>query len=196
MAHELPDLPYDHDGLEPYLSIRTLQLHHGSHHQGYVDALNEAEAQVDRARESGEMSALRALCDALAFNYSGHMLHSLYWRCMSPDGGGAPSGALAEQIDNDFDSFGEFRARFVAATTAVQASGWGVLVWQPVGRKLVILQAEKHQDLAQWACVPVMVVDVWEHAYYLDYANERARYVEGFFDVADWEFIGRRFERA
>jgi Fe-Mn family superoxide dismutase len=196
MAHELPDLPYAYDALDPFLGEQTLRTHHDRHHQGYVDGLNSAEAAIESAREAGDFSDVRSICDALAFNYSGHLFHSLYWQCMSPDGGGEPDGALAEQIGNDFEDFSTFKQQFLAATNAVQGSGWGVLAWQPQGQRLVVLQAEKHQNLSEWGAVPVMVLDVWEHAYYLDYQNERSRYTEAFFDVVNWEFILRRFEVA
>jgi len=196
MAHELPDLPYGYDELEPFLGEQTLRTHHGKHHRGYVDGLNEAEQRIEQARESGDFSNVRTICDALAFNYSGHLFHSMYWQCMSPDGGGPPAGALAEQISNDFGDFETFRAQFQAAADAVQASGWGVLAWQPLGQRLVVLQAEKHQNLAEWGAVPIMVLDVWEHAYYLDYQNERKKYTDAFFDVVNWDFVSRRFEQA
>jgi len=196
MAHELPDLPYSYDALEPFLGEETLRIHHDKHHQGYVDGLNTAEERIEVAREAGDFASVRAICDALAFNYSGHLFHSIYWGCMSPDGGGEPSGALAEQIVNDFDDLATFRAQFAAATNAVQGSGWGVLAWQPLGQSLVVLQAEKHQNLAQWGVVPVLVLDVWEHAYYLDYQNDRKRYTEAFFDVINWDFALQRFEQA
>jgi len=196
MAHELPDLPYSYDALEPFLGEETLRIHHDKHHQGYVDGLNTAEERIEVAREAGDFASVRAICDALAFNYSGHLFHSIYWGGMSPDGGGEPSGALAEQIVNDFDDLATFRAQFAAATNAVQGSGWGVLAWQPLGQSLVVLQAEKHQNLAQWGVVPVLVLDVWEHAYYLDYQNDRKRYTEAFFDVINWDFALQRFEQA
>ncbi len=196
MAHKLPELPYSYDALEPFLSEQTLCIHHDRHHRGYVDGLNQAEERIETAREAGDFSSVRAICDALAFNYSGHLFHSIYWQCMSPGGGGEPSGALAEQIVNDFDDLATFRTQFTAATNAVQGSGWGVLAWQPLGQSLVVLQAEKHQNLAQWGAVPVVVLDVWEHAYYLDYQNERKRYTEAFFDVINWEFALHRFEQA
>lgn len=196
MPHELPELPYPGDALEPYLGEQTLRIHHDRHHQGYVDALNEAETAIERAREANDLSRARSICDALAFNYSGHLFHSIYWQCMSPDGGGDPTGPLAQQINRDFGSVAGFRAHFVAAANAVQASGWAVLAWQPLGQRLVVLQAEKHQDLAEWGVTPLLVLDVWEHAYYLDYQNERPRFTEGFFEVINWDYAGRRFERA
>ncbi len=196
MAHELPLLPYDYDALEPYLDEQTLRIHHDKHHQGYVSGLNETEEKLQQAQQAGDFANIRALCDALAFNYSGHLFHSIYWTNMSPNGGGRPEGALAEQIEEDFASFDTFRSQFLAATNAVQGSGWGVLVWQPLGQQLVILQAEKHQNLTQWGAVPIMVLDVWEHAYYLQYQNRRPEFTEGFFDVVNWPEIANRFEQA
>jgi superoxide dismutase, Fe-Mn family len=196
MAHELPLLPYEYDALEPYLDEQTLRIHHDKHHQGYVSGLNEAEDKLQQARQAGDFANIRALSDALAFNYSGHLFHSIYWTNMSPNGGGRPEGALAEQIEKDFASFDTFRSQFLAATNAVQGSGWGVLVWQPLGQQLVILQAEKHQNLAQWGAVPIMVLDVWEHAYYLQYQNRRPEFTEGFFDVVNWSEVANRFEQA
>ena len=195
MAFELPELPYEKDALEPYMGEQTLELHHGKHHQGYVDGLNAAEEKAAEARETGEYSNIRAISDAQAFNYSGHLFHTIFWTCMSPDGGGEPDGPLAEQIDRDFGGFEAFKAHFIAASNAVQASGWGVLAWQPMGEKLVILQAEKHQNLSEWGAQPIMVLDVWEHAYYLDYQNRRPEFTEGFFDVINWEAIAARFRR-
>lgn len=196
MAHELPKLPYDYDALAPFLGEETLRLHHDRHHRGYVDGLNAAEEKLNEAREAGDFNAIRSLCDALAFNYSGHLFHSIYWECMSPNGGGEPSGALLEQIESDFESFPIFKAQFLAATNSIQGSGWGVLAWQPLGQKLVILQAEKHQNLAQWGVVPVLVLDVWEHAYYLDYQNRRTDYTAAFFDVVNWACVQDSFNGA
>jgi Fe-Mn family superoxide dismutase len=196
MSHNLPRLPYAYDALEPFLSRQALEIHYEKHHRSYVERLNAAEGRIEEAREAGDFASIRAVCDALSFNYSGHLFHSIYWQCMSPDGGGEPEGALAHQIERDFGGLRGLRSQMVAATTAVQASGWGVLAWQPLGQRLVVLQAEKHQNLAQWGAVPLLVLDAWEHAYYLDYQNERARYSEAFFDVVDWEFVGRRLEQA
>jgi len=165
-------------------------------HIHHVDGLNAAEEKIAQAQQSGDFANIRPLCDALAFNCSGHLFHSIYWASMSPEGGGEPSGALAEQIEKDFDSFDTFKSQFLAATNSVQGSGWGVLVWQPLGQQLVILQAEKHQNLAQWGATPIMVLDVWEHAYYLQYQNRRAEFTQGFFDVVNWPEVEKRFEQA
>ncbi len=199
MPHELPDLPYGYDALEPFLNEETMRLHHDKHHAGYVKGLNEAEEKIKAAQQSGDLSAIRALCDALAFNYSGHLLHSLFWNNMSPDGGGQPEGELAAHIAKDFGPFAPFETftgQFLAATNSVHGSGWGVLAWQPLSSQLVILQAEKHQNLAQWGVTPLLVLDVWEHAYYLQYQNRRAEYTEGFFDVINWDDVAARLVAA
>ena len=196
MAFELPDLPYAYDALEPFLGAQTLTLHHDKHHAGYVNGLNEAEAKLTAAREAGDFSTMRALCDALAFNYSGHLLHSIFWTNMAPDGGGEPSGDLANAIADAFGDYATFKAEFLAATNSVQGSGWGVLGWQPLGEKLVVLQAEKHQNFAQWGVTPILVLDVWEHAYYLDYQNRRADFTAAFFDVVNWSDVAQRLAAA
>ncbi|MEN6645276.1 MAG: superoxide dismutase [Armatimonadia bacterium] len=196
MAFELPELPYAYKALEPYLSEETLKFHHDKHHNAYVTALNEAEEKIAKAQEAGDFAAIRALSNAIAFNYSGHLLHSLFWTNMSPDGGGEPQGALAEQIKKDFKSFDTFKAQFLAATNAVQGSGWGILAWQPLGQKLVVLQTEKHQNEAQWGVTPILVLDVWEHAYYLQYQNRRPDFTKGFFDVVNWKDVAGRLEAA
>ena len=196
MAHELSDLPYPYGALEPFLNEETMHLHHDKHHAGYVHGLNEAEQKIKATQEAGDLSAIRALCDALAFNYSGHLLHTLFWNNMSPDGGGEPGGELAAQIAEDFGPFETFKGQFLAAAYSVQGSGWGVLAWQPLGSQLVILQAEKHQNLAQWGVTPILVLDVWEHAYYLQYQNRRAEFIDGFFDVINWDDVAARLAAA
>ena len=196
MPHQLPDLPYAYDALEPFLNEETMHLHHDKHHAGYVKGLNEAEEKIKAAQQSGDFSAIRALCDALAFNYSGHLFHSLFWNNMSPNGGGEPEGELAAQTEQDFGSFATFKAQFLAATNSVQGSGWGVLAWQPLGSQLVILQAEKHQNLAQWGVTPLLVLDVWEHAYYLQYQNRRPEFTAGFFEVVNWDDVAARMAAA
>jgi Fe-Mn family superoxide dismutase len=197
MPYELPELPYAYEALEPFLSAETLHLHHDKHHAGYVKGLNDTEDKLKAAQAAGDFAAIRALLDALAFNYSGHLLHSLFWTNMKPGGGGAPRGALAEQIQTAFGSFDKFKAEFLAATNAVQGSGWGILAWEPLGKKLVILQAEKHQNLAQWGVTPLLVLDVWEHAYYLQYQNRRPDFTAGFFEHAvNWDDVAGRLAAA
>jgi Fe-Mn family superoxide dismutase len=187
----LPPLPYAKDSLEPVLSTETLSLHHGKHHQGYVNGLNATLRRLAEARESGEFSQVKGLSRDLAFHGSGHILHTLYWNSMTP-GGGEPTREFAAAIEKDFGSVEAMQAHFAAATGKAEASGWGILAYEPVARRLMVLQAEKHQNLAIWGVVPLLVCDVWEHAYYVDYRNQRASYVEGFMEIADWSFAGRR----
>jgi len=189
---ELLPLPYAYDALQPFLSAETLRLHHDIHHAGYVKGLKAAEDKVKAAQASGDFSAIGALCNELAFHYSGHLLHSIYWVSVSPNGGGQPEGELADWVRDDFGSFDTFKAQFLAATNAVQGSGWGILAWQPLGQQLVVLQAEKHQNLAQWGVTPILVLDVWEHAYYVDYRNKRSDYTAAFFGVVDWPGVLNR----
>jgi Fe-Mn family superoxide dismutase len=161
-----------------------------------VKGLNTAEEKMAAIVEGGDSGAIRAVCDALAFNGSGHILHTIYWTCMSPDGGGNPAGDLAEQINSDFGSVDALKKTILAASGAVQGSGWGVLAWQPMWDQLVILQAEKHQNLTQWGAAPLLVIDMWEHAFYLDYENRKQEYLDGFFDVVNWDSVAERFSAA
>lgn len=195
MPHELPQLPYAYNALEPHYDEATVRLHHDIHHKGYVDGLNNAEAKLAEAREKGDFALIKHWERELAFHGSGHLLHSLFWMNMSPNGGGAPSGTLAERINQDFGSFEAFKKQFSAAAVAVEGSGWAVLVWNPEFKKLEILQAEKHQNLTQWGVTPLLTVDVWEHAYYLKYQNKRAAWVEAWWNLVNWEDVAARFEK-
>lgn len=194
MPHTLPELPYAYNALEPFLSAEALEIHHGKHHQGYVTALNDAEEALGEVQGDGDLARVRGLCDALAFNYSGHLLHSIFWTNMSPDGGGKPDGALGDVVRRDFGSFERMAKLFLAAADTVQGSGWGILGWQPLAQRLVILQAEKHQNLAQWGVTPLLVLDVWEHAYYLQYQNRRKEFTAGFLGVINWADVAARLK--
>jgi Fe-Mn family superoxide dismutase len=196
MPHELPPLPYAYDALEPAIDEQTMKLHHDIHHQGYVNGLNSAEEKLADARAKGDLAAVKHLSRELAFHGSGHFLHTIFWQNMSPDGGGKPSGELAEAIDKDFGGFDQFSAHFQAASNAVEGSGWGILAYQPAGDQLVVLQSEKHHNLTQWGVVPLLVLDVWEHAYYLKYQNKRPAYTKAFFDVINWKDVAERFKAA
>lgn len=193
MAHELPSLDYDYDALEPHIDGQTMRLHHDIHHLGYVNGLNNAEAKLAAARESGDYALVQHWERQLAFHGAGHFLHCIFWKNMSPNGGGKPSGPLLKKIEADFGSFEAFSAHFKAAATAVEASGWGLLVKNNISGKLEILTSEKHQNLTQWVVTPLLVIDVWEHAYYLKYQNKRAAYVEAFFNVINWDDVAARF---
>ncbi|NLF76692.1 MAG: superoxide dismutase [Chloroflexi bacterium] len=197
--HELPPLPYAYDALEPHIDEQTMRLHHDKHHLGYVNGLNKAEEKLAEARAAGDFAMVKHWSREAAFHGSGHFLHAIFWPNMAPagnGGGGAPSGVLAEQINKDFGSVEAFKAHFSAAANAVEGSGWALLVWQPVGEKLEVLQSEKHHNLTQWGVVPLLVLDVWEHAYYLKYQNNRGAYVEAFWNVVNWSDVAERFKAA
>ncbi len=199
MPYELPPLPYAYNALEPYIDEQTMHLHHDIHHKGYVDNQNKAEAELAKARQAGDYALVKHWERELAFNGSGNILHTMFWTNMAPanhGGGGTPQGALAEQINKDFGSFDAFKAQFIAAATGVEGSGWGILAWEPLGKRLVVLMAEKHQNLTEWGATPLLVLDVWEHAYYLKYQNKRGDYVKAFVNIINWADVARRLEKA
>lgn len=196
MKHELPALPYAYDALEPYYDEQTVRLHHDAHHKAYVDGLNNAEAKLAEAREKGDFGLVKHWERELAFHGSGHLLHSLFWENMTPNGGGPATGPVASRIEADFGSYDSFRKQFTAAAVSVEGSGWAVLCWNPVFKNLVILTAEKHQNLTQWGVVPLLTVDVWEHAYYLAYQNKRAVYIEAWWNLVNWEDVNKRYNEA
>lgn len=188
----LPPLPYKYDELEPYIDAETMQLHHDKHHAGYVKGLNSALDGLDAVRQgTRDASDVKALSRDLAFNGSGHFLHTIFWNCMSPSGGGKPSGRIAEMIERDFGGYANCSKQFQAAASQVEASGWGLLVLEPLSRKLWTMQAEKHQNLTAWGVVPLIAIDVWEHAYYLKYQNRRGEYVGAFMNTINWDFVNR-----
>jgi Fe-Mn family superoxide dismutase len=192
--HTLPELPYSYDALEPHIDEQTMRLHHDIHHAGYVAGLNAALIKLDDARNRSDYAAVKHLSREVAFHGSGHFLHNLFWENMSPDGGGEPSGAIAEAINAEFGSFGTFKSYFSATANAVEGSGWAILAYHKEADQLLVLQAEKHQNLTAQGVVPLMVLDVWEHAYYLKYQNKRPAYTEAFFNVINWDFVNKRFE--
>lgn len=193
MAHELPALPYAYNALEPHIDEQTMKLHHDKHHLAYVTGLNNAEAKLAEAREKGDYSLVKHWEREAAFHGAGHFLHCIFWENMSPKGGGKPSGALADAIASKFGSFDVFMKHFKAAGAAVEGSGWVLLVRNNMTKALDILTAEKHQDLTQWVVTPLLVCDVWEHAYYLKYQNNRASYLEAFANVINWDDVAKRF---
>jgi Fe-Mn family superoxide dismutase len=194
--HQLPPLPYPYNALEPYIDETTMRLHHDLHHQSYVDGLNRAEKKLAQARETGQFKLIKHWERELAFHGAGHYLHTLFWETMSPQGGGKPTGSLLQQIEKDFGSFSAFKKQFTAAAEQVEGSGWAILVWSPRSRRLEILQAEKHQNLSQWDVIPLLPLDVWEHAYYLTYQNRRKQYIEAWWNVVNWPAVRKRFEKA
>jgi Fe-Mn family superoxide dismutase len=192
----LPTLPYAYSALEPHIDEQTMRLHHDKHHLAYVNGLNAALAALAKARETNDYSLVQYYSNQASFHGAGHILHLIFWNNMSPNGGGEPKGALAQAIVRDFGSFAAFKANFDAAANKVEGGGWAILAYQPLGKQLLILQAEKHQNLSQWGAVPLLVLDVWEHAYYLKYQNRRADYVTAFHNVINWDDVADRFTKA
>lgn len=193
--HTLPPLPYAYNALEPYIDVRTMKLHHDKHHQSYVDGLNKAEKELESARRKGQYELVKHWERELAFNGAGHYLHTIFWKIMTPHGG-KPAEELLEEINKSFGSFKQFKEQFSSAANKVEGSGWAILVWSPVSRRLEILQAEKHQNLSQWDVVPLLVLDVWEHAYYLQYENNRKDYIENWWNVVNWLEVLHRYKKA
>ncbi len=192
MAHNLPDLPYGYDALEPFYDEETVRLHHDMHHKAYVDGLNNAEAKLSEAILNGDFALIKHIERELAFHGSGHVLHTTFWENMKPGGGGPADGAVAELIDRDFGSFDSFKKLFSASAAAVEGSGWTILACNPAFEKLVVLQVEKHQNLNQWNAVPLLIIDVWEHAYYLKYKNKRAAWIEAWWNLVNWDDVNKR----
>ncbi len=191
--HQLPPLPYDYNALEPVISAETLRLHHDKHHKAYVDGLNKAETALVEVRKRNDDQFLKYWENELAFHGSGHILHSIYWTIMAPlRMGGQPGPHTLYQINCYFGSFNAFKNQFINAADEVEGSGWGILTWQPTWKRLEVLQAEKHQNLTQWSGIPILVCDVWEHAYYLDYQNNRQKYIDSWWELINWQEVERR----
>ncbi|MBU8770590.1 superoxide dismutase [Cytobacillus oceanisediminis] len=194
--HFLPPLPYDYSALEPHISGEIMRLHHDKHHQSYVDGLNKAEVMLQNARDNNDYSLVKHWSRELAFHGSGHYLHTIFWNNMSPEGGGKPSGALLKEINKYFGSFERFKNHFTEAAKQVEGVGWAILVWSPRARRLEILQSERHMLLTQWDTIPLLVLDVWEHAYYLQYKNNRGEYVKSWWNVVNWKDVEDRYLKA
>src|SRR3954466_13194822 len=189
----LPELGYDYGALAPSISGQIMELHHSKHHQAYVTGANGALAALAEARDKGDLANVNKLEKDLAFNLGGHVNHSIFWTNMSPDGGDKPTGDLASAIDDGFGSFDKFVAHFTAAATGIQGSGWAVLSWDPLGKQLIIQQLFDQQANSAMGTIPVLQLDMWEHAFYLDYLNVKADYVKAFWNIANWQNAGLRF---
>lgn len=194
--YSLPKLPYAYDALAPTIDEQIMRIHHDKHHAGYVKGLNSALDKLQAARQDGKDAELPGLTESLAFNGSGHVLHTLYWNNMKPGGGGEPSGMLADHINKNFGNFDAFKRQMSVVSTKVSGSGWGVLAFEPFGHRLVVLGAEKHENHTIWGCFPLLVIDVWEHAYYLQYQNNRGSYVDKIWNVINWDYVAQRCQTA
>lgn len=189
----LPELRYAYDALEPHLSAETLELHHDKHHRSYVTGANETLAELDDVRQSDDFERIAGLERALAFHTSGHILHSLYWQNLSPDGGGEPRGELGASIDRDFGSFERFRKQMTQAAATTMGSGWAALVHEPVTGRLLVVQIHDHQNVTVQGALPLMVLDAWEHAYYAQYKASKEAYFEALWNIWNWEDIATRY---
>lgn len=194
--YELPPLPYDYDALEPSIDAEIMRLHHDEHHLGYVEGANAALETLEEMRERGDFSDIKSVKRDLSFNLSGHVLHTVFWENMHPDGGGDPPSDLADVMTTHFGSVETFKEEFSAAAANVEGSGWGLLVYDHLADMPIVIQAEDHNDLAVQGSTPLLVLDVWEHAYYLQYKNNRDEYVENWWEVVNWEDVARRYEAA
>jgi len=195
-VYTLPDLPYDYSALEPALVGQIMELHHDKHHAAYVKGANDTLDQLAEAGESASPTTTVGLEKTLAFNLSGHVLHSIFWQNLSPDGGDRPDGELSAAINEYFGSFEAFSKRLSTATTGVQGSGWGVLGYEPVSGRLIIEQLYDHHGNVGVASTPLLVFDAWEHAYYLQYKNVRPDYVDRLWSVVNWSDVAARFQAA
>ncbi|MBP2077140.1 Fe-Mn family superoxide dismutase [Oceanobacillus polygoni] len=195
-GHRLPPLPYPYDALEPYIAKEIMYLHHDKHHQSYVDGLNKAEMKMEEARQTGDFDLIKHWEREAAFHGAGHYLHTIFWEIMAPDAGGEPEGELLQAIERDFGSFEQFKEHFTQAADQVEGGGWAMLVWAPRSGRMEILQAEKHQNLSQQDMIPLLVLDVWEHAYYLQYLNEKKDYVEAWWNLVNWPAVADRYNKA
>ncbi|WP_379127687.1 Fe-Mn family superoxide dismutase [Paenibacillus sp. sgz500958] len=195
-GHQLPPLPYPYHALEPHIDEKTMRIHHDIHHQSYVDGLNKAEDKLAKSRKNGNFDLVKHWERELAFHGAGHYLHTIFWNTMSPKGDGKPKGALLEAIERSFWSYDKFKQQFSEAAEKVEGGGWAILVWSPRSHRLEILTAEKHQNLSQWDVIPLLVLDVWEHAYYLKHQNKRGDYIKVWWNVVNWPYVAERYTEA
>jgi Fe-Mn family superoxide dismutase len=191
--YTLAELPYDYAALEPHISGKIMELHHDKHHAAYVNGANTTIDALAEARAKGEYKTIAGLERALAFHVSGHVLHSLFWASLSPQGGGKPTGALAEGIERDFGGFDAFKRHFNEAAATVMGSGWAGLAWEPMGRRLVVVQIYDHQSNMTQGGQPIMVADAWEHAFYLQYQNRKTEFFEALWNLWNWTDIGKHY---
>lgn len=196
-VYELPELDYAYDALEPHISAEIMELHHSKHHATYVAGANAALEAMEKAREEGtNPDQIRALSKNLAFNLGGHTNHSIFWKNLSPNGGGEPEGDLAKAIERDFGSFDKFKDQFSSAALGLQGSGWAVLGYDHMADRLVIEQMTDQQGQISINLTPLLMLDMWEHAFYLQYKNVKADYVKAVWNVFNWDDVAERFAAA
>ena len=195
-TYVLPELGYDYNALEPHISGKIMELHHSKHHAGYVKGANDTLEKLVAAREKGDFASLPLLEKQLAFHTSGHVMHSIFWKNLSPKGGGQPSGDLATAITTHFGSFDAFKKQMSAAANGVMGSGWATLSWEPVGKRLITTQIYDHQSETAMGSIPLLVFDAWEHAWYLQYQNVKGNFFEALWNVVNWDDVAQRYAAA
>ncbi|MFM8840840.1 MAG: superoxide dismutase [bacterium] len=197
--HSLPQLPYGYADLEPFIDSMTMELHHSKHHKAYVDGLNKAESELAKARATGDFTFIQYWSKQCAFHGGGHALHTLFWKCMAPvsqGGGTLQASSIADAINASFGSFDQFKKQFTASAIAVEGSGWAILHYRKDDGMLIILQAENQHKLTSWNTVPILAIDVWEHAYYLKHQNKRADYVNAWWNIVNWKAVNELYDQA
>ncbi|MET0467509.1 MAG: superoxide dismutase [Aeromicrobium sp.] len=195
-VYTLPDLPYDYGALDPHISGKIMELHHSKHHAAYVAGINQALEQLEEARDKNAFGNINLLEKNLAFHLGGHINHSIFWKNLSPEGGDKPTGELAAAIDQDFGSYDAFRAQFEATALGLQGSGWAILTWDTLGQKLVVVQLFDQQNNIPATLIPITQLDMWEHAFYLDYLNVKGDYVKAWWNIVNWADAQERFTAA
>ncbi len=195
-VYVLPELPYSYDALEPHISAEIMELHHSKHHQAYVDGANAALASLAAAREAGDQAAINMYEKNLAFHLGGHSNHSVFWKNMTPNAKAGPEGALANAIDESFGSLDAFKKQFTAAAMGLQGSGWAVLAYDTISGGLVTFQLYDQQGNVPVGTVPLLMLDMWEHAFYLDYKNVKAKYVDAWWNIVNWDDVESRYDQA
>jgi Fe-Mn family superoxide dismutase len=195
-TYVLPDLDYDYGALEPHISAQIMQLHHDKHHATYVKKANETLEKLEEARAKADYTRIAGLEKSLAFNISGHTLHSVFWKNLVPKGGGRPGGSIADAITKDFGSFELFQKQMNEVAGSIMGSGWGALVYEPIAGRLLISQVYDHQSNVAQGGMPLMVLDAWEHAYYLQYKTDKAKFFEASWNLWNWDDVSARYDAA
>lgn len=192
----LPDLPYDYAALEPHISAEIVQLHHDKHHAAYVAGANQAVEKLAAASESGDTASINLIAKNLAFNLGGHVNHSIFWQNMSPDGGDKPVGETASLLEEFFGGFDKFQTIWAANAAGIQGSGWSILAWDTLGKRPILAQLYDQQGQLPATQIPILMLDMWEHAFYLQYKNVKPDYVKAWWNVVNWADVEQRLANA
>ncbi len=195
-TYSLPELGYDYGALEPHVSGKIMELHHSKHHAAYVKGANDTLEKIAAARDKADFATLPLLEKQLGFHTSGHVMHSIFWKNLSPKGGGAPSGDLATAINTHFGAFDGFKKQMTAAANGVMGSGWATLSWEPVGKRLITTQLYDHQSETAIGSIPLLVFDAWEHAWYLQYQNVKGSFFDALWNIVSWDDVAARYAAA